>query len=72
MENVGIFCGHLKYFTAIWFILRRFGNVMVLKYIFHRFGTLCQEKSGNPDTHTVCLMRGHYSKLSLDCVGPSS
>jgi hypothetical protein len=31
----GIFCGHLKYFKAIW-------------YIFPCFGVLHQEKSGNP------------------------
>jgi hypothetical protein len=24
MENVGIFCGHLAYFTAIWYILGPF------------------------------------------------
>jgi hypothetical protein len=45
MENAGIFYGHLKYFTVIWYILWPFGNVW---YIFLRFGTLCQEKSGNP------------------------
>jgi hypothetical protein len=39
----------------IWNILRpfgifygHFGNVVIIWYIFHRFGVLCQEKSGNP------------------------
>jgi hypothetical protein len=30
---------------AIWYILWPFGNIVV---IFHHFGILCQEKSGNP------------------------
>jgi hypothetical protein len=45
----------LVYFVAIWFILRPFGIVcarlvyfMVSCYIFHRFGMLYKEKSGNP------------------------
>jgi hypothetical protein len=47
MENAGIFYGHLEYFTAIWYILWPFGNVVVIWYMFPRFGILCQEKSGN-------------------------
>jgi hypothetical protein len=42
MEDVGIFCGHWVYFTAIWYIL----------LFFPRFGTLYQEKSGNPESHS--------------------
>jgi hypothetical protein len=34
MEGVGVFSGHLVNFLAIW-------------YIFHPFGILYQEKSGN-------------------------
>jgi hypothetical protein len=48
MENAGIFYGHLKYFTVIWYILWPFGNVVIIWYILPRFGILCQEKSGNP------------------------
>jgi hypothetical protein len=48
MENVTIFYGNLEYFTAIWYILWPFVNVVVVWYIFPRFGTFCQEKSGNP------------------------
>jgi hypothetical protein len=48
MEIAGIFYGHLKYFTVIWYILCPFGNVVVIWYIFLRFGIMCQEKSGNP------------------------
>jgi hypothetical protein len=48
MENTGIFYGYLEYFTVIWYILWPFGNVVVIWYIFPRFGILCQEKSGNP------------------------
>jgi hypothetical protein len=50
MENAGKFYGHLKYFTGIWYILWPFGNVVAIWYIFPRFGILCQEKSGNPET----------------------
>jgi hypothetical protein len=48
VENAGIFYGHLEYFTVIWYILWPFGNVVAIWYIFSRFGTLCQETSGNP------------------------
>jgi hypothetical protein len=48
MENVGIFVGHLEYFKAFWYILRLFGNVVIIWHSLYRFGTLCQEKSGNP------------------------
>jgi hypothetical protein len=44
MENAG----YLEKFTAIWYILRPFSNVVVIWYLFPRFGILCQEKSGNP------------------------
>jgi hypothetical protein len=48
MENVGIFYAKLKYVMAICYIFWSFGNFVVIWYIFTRFGTLCQEKSGNP------------------------
>jgi hypothetical protein len=35
---LGIFCGHWVYVVVIW-------------YAFPRFGTFCQEKSGNPATY---------------------
>jgi hypothetical protein len=52
MEKDGIFFGHLEYITAIWYILRLFGNLAAIGYIFLRFGTLCQEKSGSPGPHS--------------------
>jgi hypothetical protein len=48
MENVGIFYGHLEFFMATWYILWSFGIVVMICYIFHRFGVMCQEKSDNP------------------------
>jgi hypothetical protein len=48
MENAGIFYGHWKYSTVLWYILWPFGNVVVIWYIFPHFGKLCQEKYGNP------------------------
>jgi hypothetical protein len=40
--------GLLEYFTAIWYIIWPFGNIMVIWYIFPRFVIFCPEKSGNP------------------------
>jgi hypothetical protein len=65
MEDAGIFYGHLvyfvaigyKYFVAIGYIL--LGNLvylMVIWFIFSRFGMLYQEKSGNPGC-TVSFLR---------------
>jgi hypothetical protein len=51
MEIVGIFYDHLEYFTVILYISWPFGKVGVIWYIFPRFGTLYQEKSGNPASH---------------------
>jgi hypothetical protein len=45
MESVG----HLENVTAIKYILWPIGKLVVISYIFPHFGTLCQEKSGNPD-----------------------
>jgi hypothetical protein len=55
MEKVGIFYGHVEYFTIVWYILWPFGNVVIIWYIFPCFGVLCQGKSGNPvvDIHTT-------------------
>jgi hypothetical protein len=47
LEMVGIFYRHLEYNTAIWYILWPFGNLAAIWYIFPRFGTFCQENSGN-------------------------
>jgi hypothetical protein len=30
IENVAIFCGHLEYFKAIWYILRSLGNAVAI------------------------------------------
>jgi hypothetical protein len=34
---------------VIWYIFWPFGNVVLIWFIFTRFGILCEEKSGNPD-----------------------
>jgi hypothetical protein len=60
----GIFYGHLVYFmviwnilpTAIWYILWPIGNGVVRWPIFHRFGIMCQENSGNPAAHRFSLL----------------
>jgi hypothetical protein len=48
MENVGIFYARLEYMPAIWYILWLFGIGVIFGVFFPSFGTLCQEKSGNP------------------------
>jgi hypothetical protein len=63
MENAGIFYGHMEYFAIIWYILWPFGTVVVIWYIFHRSGILCQEKSGNPG-----LAAGSFITISCDKV----
>jgi hypothetical protein len=50
MENVGIFNGRLEYFGVLLYFLLPFGNFVVIWYIFPRFGTLYEEKSGNTAT----------------------
>jgi hypothetical protein len=48
MEKVGTFFGHLEYIKVTLYIYWPFGNLVAIRYISPRFGTLCQEKSGNP------------------------
>jgi hypothetical protein len=47
MKNASIFHGQLEYFTVLWYILWPFGNVVVIRYIFPRFGILCQDKNSD-------------------------
>jgi hypothetical protein len=47
-ENIYIFYGHLDYFKDIWDILWPFGTFSVHWVHFSGFGTMNQEKSGNP------------------------
>jgi hypothetical protein len=48
MDAVGIFYGHLVYFTAIWYILLTFGIFCADLVYLSRSGMLYREKSGNP------------------------
>jgi hypothetical protein len=48
-EDVGLFCGHLIYFSAIWYTLWPFGIFYGYLVNFSRFGMLYEEKSGNLD-----------------------
>jgi hypothetical protein len=44
-----MFFGHLEHYTAFGtYIFCPIGNLVVIWYMFPRFGILCQEKSGNP------------------------
>jgi hypothetical protein len=56
-ENAGIFYCHLEYCTVIWYILWPFGKVVVIWYLFLRFGILCQEKSGNPGFESIFFLQ---------------
>jgi hypothetical protein len=56
MENVAIFHGHLEYLKALWYILWPFGNVVVIWYIFPRFGIcIVSRKIWQPCMTTVLL-----------------
>jgi hypothetical protein len=55
----GIFCGHVVYFVAIWYILWPFGIFCGHLVYFSRFGMLYQEKSGSPAL--VCGARVHLA-----------
>jgi hypothetical protein len=58
IDEVGMICGHLVYFTAIWYILWSFSIFYGFGYIFYPFGMLYQEKSGNPvSVHVFCHIR---------------
>jgi hypothetical protein len=48
-----------------------FGNVVVIWYIFPRFGILCQDKSGNPGQERDSLMETikKQSFLNLTLIG---
>jgi hypothetical protein len=48
MEDVGVFYGHLVYFTAISYILRPFGVFYGNLEYFTRFGILYGEKIWQP------------------------
>jgi hypothetical protein len=62
MENVCILYGHLEYLTAIRYMLRPISNLVVIWYIFPRFGILYREKSGNPSSDLACFP---FSKDSI-------
>jgi hypothetical protein len=47
-ENVGIFNGRLEYFTAIWYILWPFGNVVVIWHIPPPFWYIVSGKIWQP------------------------
>jgi hypothetical protein len=61
---------------GIWSILLLFGYfvaIMVVWYIFHRFGMLYQEKSGNPVANGVLKMSSYITTVvSLQCFAKSS
>jgi hypothetical protein len=42
------------------------GNLVVVWYVFPRFGTLCEEKSGNPaDMYPTKCSQLHLSQLNI-------
>jgi hypothetical protein len=67
MENVGIFYGLLNILRPFWYILWPFSNSVVICLIFLHFGTLRQEKSGNPVLESNVLA---YSPCCRAIQGP--
>jgi hypothetical protein len=55
----------LEFFTVNWNILWTFGNVVVIWYIFSRFGILCQDKSGNPALEACKARKSGFSWRDL-------
>jgi hypothetical protein len=51
LSQFGLFYGHWRYFTAIWY-----KYFVVIWFIFPRFGALYQGKSGNPAYMHSCVM----------------
>jgi hypothetical protein len=45
MDKVGVFYGKLEYFTAMWYILGTFGNLMKIWYIFTLFRCIVSRKN---------------------------
>jgi hypothetical protein len=71
LENVDIFYGHLEYFIDIWVILWPFGTFCVHLVHFFGFGTIYQEKSGDPDSsrwhvpmQTTSTLRNTYGDFN--------
>jgi hypothetical protein len=54
-------------YSAIWYILWPFGNLVAIWYNFPRFGILCHVKSGNPGPNSY-LHSYHMSGLAADRV----
>jgi hypothetical protein len=65
MEDVGISYGHFVYFTAIWHILWPFGKFYGYSVHFSSFGTLYQEKSGNPAENQRIAKSSNRSKIDF-------
>jgi hypothetical protein len=54
------------YSIVTWYILRPFGNLLSILSIFPGFGILCQEKSGNPDTHGLTRKLAKWCTNMID------
>jgi hypothetical protein len=65
LENVGVFNGHLGYFTDIWDILWPFLHFVFILVHFACFGIKRQEKSGNPDWRRDLKKRFDFSDLKV-------
>jgi hypothetical protein len=60
MDDVGIFNGHLVYFTAISYILWTLGIFCGHLVCFSRIGILYQGKSGNPGESCCGALRSVF------------
>jgi hypothetical protein len=48
MKNAGLFYRHLEYITAILYILRSFGNLLVIWHMFSPFWYIVRRKIWQP------------------------
>jgi hypothetical protein len=61
--SVHIFYNHLEHFTATRNTLWSLCHAVIILYLFHRFGILCQEKSGNPVRVDCRQAKGTFHSL---------
>jgi hypothetical protein len=69
MENLGIFYDHLVYFRPLEIVYGHLVYIVVIWYIFPRFGNLDKEKSGNPARFSI-LRNASIGKSRMNFLGP--
>jgi hypothetical protein len=64
----GTFYGHLVHFTAIWYILRPFGNFVVIWYFFTVLVYFIEKNLATPINPPVLMLVHTFEVVSVDPV----